>query len=459
MLKNENAVMSYPSKAIQRFYLSNGASSLPEISHGEGIYLWDTNGARYIDASSGPVVNNIGHANRRVIAAMTRQAERVAYASRAHFENAPNRELAEKVTALAGDGFDQAYVVSGGSEAIEAAIKLAKQYAEAIGQPDRSIVLARNPSYHGATLGAAAVTGDAMSRKLFADLMNPQPLVPAPFTYRIPDNFSPESYARHCAQAIADEVERVGGDKVLAFLMEPVGGLATGALVAPDIYYSEVRKICDRYGILLIFDEVMSGAGRTGAFLAAHHWPDCRPDIVVLAKGVAAGYTPLGIVLAPDRIVEPVVNGGGFSHGHTYAANPLSCAVASEVISVLEEDELIANAEAVGRHLKAGLWGVAEECPIIGDVRGKGLLMAVELVQDQETKSIFPADANVIGRTVAIGMQEGLALYARRTSGGVFGEWLMISPPLITSRSQAEELCDRLGRTLKRVSEEMVSYL
>ncbi|HMK67308.1 MAG TPA: aminotransferase class III-fold pyridoxal phosphate-dependent enzyme, partial [Stellaceae bacterium] len=311
--------------AVQVFYQKRGAARKPMVARAEGIYLWDTEGRRYVDASSGPVVSNIGHGNPRVLEAMIAQAKKVAFASRAVFENEPNIHLADLVTGLAGPGFERAFFVSGGSEATEAAIKLARQHAVAKGETGRWKVIGREPGYHGSSLGAAAVTGDPQSAAVFGALMKTMPKVPAPWTYRLPPNHDAESNARASAQALEETIRREGPESVLAFIMEPVGGLATGALVAPDAYYTAVREICSRHGVLLIYDEVMSGAGRTGKFLAADHWPAGRPDMVTLAKGIAAGYTPLGAVLAPAAMVEKVAESGGFLHGHTYAANPLSC--------------------------------------------------------------------------------------------------------------------------------------
>lgn len=262
---------------VQVFYTPPEAPRRPMISHGEGVYMWDTGGKRYFDATSGPVVSNIGHGDKAVLAAMAEQAGKVCYASRALFENAANIKLADLVSGLAGPGFERVFIVSGGSEATEAAIKLARQHAVAKGEPERRKVLGRNPGYHGSTLGAASVTGDPETDEVFGPVMRIMPRVPAPFTYRLPENHDADSHARACAQALEDAILKEGPESVLAFIMEPVGGLATGALVAPDHYYTAVREICSRHGVLLIYDEVMSGAGRTGRFLAAEHWPDARP--------------------------------------------------------------------------------------------------------------------------------------------------------------------------------------
>jgi adenosylmethionine-8-amino-7-oxononanoate aminotransferase len=440
---------------VQLFYAKKGALRRPTVARAEGIYLWDTEGKRYIDASSGPVVSNIGHGNERVVSAMTEQARKVAYASRAVFENEPNIELADLVTSLAGPGLERAFFVSGGSEATEAAIKLARQYAVVRGETSRWKVIAREPGYHGGTLGALAVTGDPEAERLFGALMKPMPKVPAPFTYRLPANHDPDSYARQCAAALEDAIKREGPETVLAFIMEPVGGLATGALVAPDHYHGAVREICTRHGVLLIYDEVMSGAGRTGAFLAADHWPDARPDLVTLAKGIAAGYTPLGAVLAPASMVEAVAEAGGFMHGHTYAANPLSCAVGVAVVREMIERKMMANAQAMGARLRERLERVQAKSALLGDIRGKGLLMAIEIVTDKEAKTPPPAELQAVYRIIELGLERGIALYSRRTANGRYGEWLMVAPPLIVTAAEVDEIVDLIGATLGAYEEEL----
>lgn len=433
---------------VQGFYLRKGVERRPPIARGEGIYLWDAAGRRYLDASSGPVVSNLGHGNRRVLDAMQAQAEQVTFAYPGLFESEANVALADLVCGLAGPGLDRAFFVSGGSEATEAAIKLARQYAVAIGEDRRATVIGRDPGYHGGTLGALAVTGDVQSEEVFGPLMRVMPKVPAPATYRVPAGHTAESHALACARALEEEILRQGPDTVLAFIMEPVGGVASGAMVAPAAYYAEVRAICDRHRILLIYDEVMSGAARTGAFLAADHWPGVRPDLVTLAKGIAAGYTPFGAVLAPDRVVDAVTAAGGFLHGHTYFTNPLSCAVALAVVREMLERDLIGNAGRMGARLRERLEALAARSRIVGDVRGKGLLLAIELVADKATKQPLPLEIVAPARLGAIALGHGLALYSRRTSRGKFGEWVMITPPLIIDAAGVDELIDLLERAL-----------
>lgn len=433
---------------VQLFYLKKSAPRRPTVDRGEGIYLWDTQGRRYIDASSGPIAANLGHANARVIEASDRQIRKVAYASRAFFENDANAELAEIVTRLAGPGLERAFFVSGGSEATETAMKLARQYAITQGQTSRWKVLSRNPSYHGSTMGAISISGDPVSEAAFGPMTRLMPKVPAPFTYRLPEGHTPETYAEQCANALEETIIREGPETVLAFFMEPVGGLATGALVAPDRYYARVREICSRHGVLLIFDEVMSGAGRTGTFLAAQHWPEARPDLVTLAKGIGAGYTPLAAVLASRAMVDALAEAGGFMHGFTYASNPLSCAIGHAVVSETVDRGLMPNAAAMGTRLRERLEEVQKSSGVMGDIRGKGLLMAIEIVADRDSKAMLPARTQAIQRIVELGMERGLLLYSRRTANGLFGEWLMVAPPLIVDAPQVDEIAALIGDTL-----------
>jgi len=439
---------------IQVFYSGNN-KSFPTISHAKGLYMWDTDDKKYFDASSGPVATNLGHGNSNVLEAMKLQSEKVCFASYSVFENEPNKILAKNLVKLAGPNYDQAFIVSGGSEAIESAFKLAKQYAESIGQPNRSKILSRSASYHGSTLGAFAASGDPQTEKMFSSMAKLMPKVKTPFSYRLPNNHDVDSYARECLKDLEDTIIEEGAESILAFIVESVGGLATGGLVAPNFYYSAIREICSKYRILLIFDDVMAGAGRTGTFLSAEHWPDANPDLVVLAKGVSAGYTPLGVVLAPNRIVQEIAKSGGFLHGHTYVANPLSCAIANAVITEMIEQNLIKNAAKIGKYLKTELIKLAHESLIIGDVRGKGLLLAIEIVKDKHTKDILSYDARAVYRLLEIGVEEGLLLYTRKTSEGVYGEWLMITPALTITKHQVDELILLLTEVIKRFEKEL----
>ena len=437
---------------IQTFYIGN--KKMPVVERGEGVYLYDEEGKKYFDASSGPITCNIGHANPKVLEAIKNQSGKVCFESHAFFENRPNRDLAKSLVNLTGNKYDQAFFVSGGSEAIEASFKLSKQYALACGETKKHKIIARAPSYHGSTMGAFSASDDSEMKDNFQSLTKVSIKVPAPLSYRVPDNFDKSSYARFCLDELERTIIDEDPEEVLAFIMEPVGGLSTGALVAPDFYYKQVREICDQYGVLLIYDEVMSGAGRTGKFLAADHWEGSDPDLVILAKGLCAGYSPLGALLAPNKIVEPVVSSGGFLHGHTYASNPLSCAIANAVLNEVVENDLIENARIVGDYLKKGLERLESHLSIIGDVRGKGLLLAVEIVSNARTKSMFNMDQRAIYRISELGIKNGILLYTRKTAKGENGEWLMIAPPLISTTDQCDDFLSRLSETLNDFQKE-----
>lgn len=420
----------------------------PVMARAEGIYIWDREGRRYIDGSSGAMVANIGHGNPRVLAAMRRQMEAATFAYRLHFENEAAESLAGRIAARAPEGLDRVFFVSGGSEAVESCLKLARQHALAIGQASRYKVISRFPSYHGATLGALALTGYTPMTAPFAPMMHEMPKIPAPTCYLDDDDLDWDARGLRYAEMLRDEIRRQGAETVLAFIMEPVGGAATGALVAPDSYYGRIRDICDEYGVLLILDEVMSGVGRTGRFLAAEHW-HLRPDIVALSKGFAAGYAPLGAMVADCRLVEPVLDAGGFIHGHTYAGNPLACAAGLAVLAEIEDRDLMANAAAMGHVLKRGLSGLMAHFPFVGDVRGLGLLLAFELVADRRTLRPLPPELNAHSRLVDIAYERGLIIYSRRTRGGLEGDHFMVCPPMIVDEPQIAEILTVLEDSLR----------
>ncbi len=434
--------------AIQAFYSTLAGRDLPRLERAEGPYLWDREGRRYIDAASGPIVTNIGHGNAHVVEAITRQAAACTFASRTAFVSDANEALAARLAGLCGPGLERAFFTSGGSEAIEASLKFARQVAWVRGERRRWKVISRDPSYHGSTLGALSVTGDEEADDVFGPMMVAMPKVPAPFTYRIPEGHTAESWQDAAARALEETILREGPETCLAFIMEPVGGLASGALVSSERYCTAVREICSRHGLLLIYDEVMSGAGRTGRFLSAHHWPQARPDLVVLAKGLGAGYTPLGVMMAPQGPVEELAAAGGFLHGHTYVANPLTCATGLAVLEEVERQELTANAARMGPRLEQALRDIQRDSPILGDVRGKGLLMAIELVADKAGKRPFALEIDITRRVSRLAMRHGLIVYARRTSHGKFGEWLMICPPLNSDDAVIDEISTALRRTL-----------
>jgi adenosylmethionine-8-amino-7-oxononanoate aminotransferase len=430
----------------------------PLLDRAEGVYLWDRSGKRYLDGCSGAMVSNIGHGNRRVLEAMWQQMERANFGYRLHFENEPAERLAALIAGLSPPGHEKVFFVSGGSEAVESCIKLARQYAIARGEGSRWQVISRNPSYHGSTLGALAMTGYRPLTDPFLPMMRRMPNIPAPRCYldRAKDraDLSDKERGLRYADLLRDKILELGPETVLAFIMEPVGGASTGALVAPDSYYPRVREICDEFGILLIYDEVMTGAGRTGRYLAAEHW-GIKPDIIALAKGLAAGYAPLGAMIADDPIIEAVLDAGGFQHGYTYAGNPLACAAGLAVTRELLEHDLMGQATQFGALLKRELEDLMDDYPFIGDVRGKGLLLAFELVGDRDTMRPLPAALNAHARLVELAYQRGLIIYSRRTREGLEGEHFMVCPPLIITAEQVGELIATLRESLDALAREL----
>lgn len=418
----------------------------PLLDRTEGVYMWDVTGKRYIDGSSGAMVANIGHGNPRVLDAMYRQMKRATFGYRLHFENEPAEELAREVSALMPDGLDRVFFVSGGSEAVESSLKLARSWALATGQGQRYKIISRFPSYHGSTMGALGITGSAPFTAPYAPMFVDMPKIPAPTCYLDDDDLSTEERGLRYADMLRAELERQGPETVLAFIMEPVGGASTGALVAPDSYYARVREICDEFGILLILDEIMTGAGRTGRFLAAEHW-NLKAEIITLSKGFAAGYAPLGAMVADRCVVEPVLDAGGFPHGYTYAGNPLAAAAGRAVLREILERDLIANARAMGAILKQRLEGMMNRFPFVGDVRGKGLLLAFELMDRSTGEPLDPA-LNAHSRVVELAYERGLIIYSRRTRGGRRGDHFMVCPPMIITTAQIEEIMTLLHDTL-----------
>ncbi|MDR9485035.1 MAG: aspartate aminotransferase family protein [Sediminimonas sp.] len=426
----------------------------PMLDRAEGIYLYDTEGRRYLDGSSGAMVSNIGHSNPNVLAAMREQMERSTFGYRLHFRNQPSEDLARRTAARMPGDLDRVFFVSGGSEAVESAIKLARQHALSRGEAGRWKVISRFPSYHGCTLGALALTGYAPLSDPFMPMMRDMPKIPAPTCYLDRDNLSDEERGLKYAEMLREEILAQGPDSVLAFIMEPVGGASTGALVAPDSYYARIREICDEFGILLIYDEVMSGAGRTGTFVAAEHW-GILPDIVTLSKGFAAGYAPLGAVVARGGIVDEVTGAGGFANGFTYAGNPLACAAGLAVLDEIERAGLIGNAAEMGALLKRGLEALMARYPFIGDVRGKGLLLAFELVADRGSMAPLPPGMNAFNRLVELAYDRGLIIYSRRTRGGREGDHFLVCPPLIVTPGQIDEIIGLLDDSLGALAAEL----
>lgn len=434
------------------FYQSRSAR--PTLDRAEGIYMWDVTGKRYIDGSSGAMVSNIGHSNPAVLAAMRKQMDKSTFGYRLHFQTESSEQLARKTAELAPEGLSKVFFVSGGSEAVESTIKLARQYALTQGQPRRHKVVSRDPSYHGSTLGALAVTGYAPMTAPFDAMMHAMPKVPAPRAYL--DGLDPDDpqVGLHYADMLEAKILQEGPETVLAFIVEPIGGASTGALVPPTGYMARIREICTEYGVLLIHDEVMTGGGRTGRFFGAEHW-DVTPDLIALSKGFGGGYMPLGAMVARDDIVESVMDAGGFIHGFTYAGNPLACAAGCAVLDEIEQHNLVGNAANMGIALHDRLASLMQRYPLIGDVRGKGLMMAFELMASRADKAPLPAALNAHARLVDIAYENGLIIYSRRTRGGTSGDHFMVCPPMIVDEAQLDEMTEILDQSLSQYMAEI----
>ncbi len=444
------AVRTYPGVGGSQdvFHLRSAPVPLPLIERANGVRMWDDAGTAYIDVSSGPVVSNIGHGNEHVAEAMATQARRMDFAYARVARHQPNIDLARRLAELAGPGFERLCFASGGSEAMEIALKLLRQHAIVSGHPERRRMITCDPAYHGSTIGTMGLAADERARIFLDGFGVVAERVPAPLSYRLPGNLSAEAHALQCADALEQRILAVGPETVLGFVIEPVGGLATGCLVPPASYFAAIRRICTKYGVKLVFDEVLCGSGRTGRYLAAHHWPDALPDLVVVAKGLGSGYAPLGAVLAPARMVDEVSFKTGFNFMHTDAANPIGGAVGLAVLDEYERLDLVRAAAERGKYLRARLEALQESRLCMGDIRGLGLLMAVEIVASRATKQPFPPAFGPIDRVRILGLQNGLIIYARQTAGGKYGDWFMVSPPLTISESECDELVERLDATL-----------
>ena len=422
----------------------------PLAAAASGCYIEDTEGRRYLDASGGAAVSCLGHGHPEVLAAMREQLDRVAYAHTSFFSTAVAEELADLLVADAPAGVSHVYLVSGGSEAMEAALKLARQYFVEIGQPQRAKFIARRNSYHGNTLGALAVGGNAWRRQQFAPLLIDVEHVAPTYAYRDRrDDETDDEYGARLVAEIEQTIERVGGGNVIAFVAETVGGATSGCLTAPAGYYRAVRELCDRHGILLILDEVMCGMGRTGTLHACAQ-EGVAPDLMAVAKGLGGGYQPVGAVLVGGRVIEAIAGGSGFfQHGHTYVGHPVACAAALAVQRVLRRDRLVERCARMGERLAERLRAAFGQHPHVGEVRGRGLFRALELVADRETRAPFDPSLRVSARVRAGGMAEGLMCYPMGgTIDGRRGDHVLLAPPFIVEDEELDLLVERLQRAI-----------
>lgn len=425
------------------------SGAIPPIAvAGDGIYLHTADGRAIIDGSGGAAVACLGHGNRRVAEAIAAQAGAMAYAHTGTFSNQPAEDLAEIILAGEPGGLTRAWFCSSGSEGNEAAIKLARQYFREIGQPQRVRTIARRQSYHGTTLGALAAGGNMMRRAYYEPILSKTHNLVSPcFAYRFKqDHETDAQYLDRLIEELDQEFQRLGPDTVMAFLAEPVVGATAGCVAALPGYFARVRDVCDRYGALLILDEVMCGMGRTGTM---HAWEqECvTPDIQVIAKGLGGGYQPIGGILIHDRIVRALNAGsGGFLHGQTYQAHPVACAAALEVQRIIREQYLIENVALMGERLEVGLHERFGNHRHVGDIRGRGLFWAIEFVTDRGTKAMFDPSVKFNERVKAEAMARGLAAYPMGgTLDGTHGDHIIVAPPYIAETADIDMIVERLG--------------
>lgn len=428
------------------FYQS--AVQLPTIARAEGIYAWDTDGNRHIDACSGAIVAQLGHGHPAIRDAMLAQLDKVAFSYRTQFENQPAVDLAEKLVGLAGGRFDRVFFSSGGSESVESALKLARQYWVCRGEPARSVFIARQPSYHGSTMGALAMTSYTPLTRPFEPMIQLYPKVASPTQYRVPAGKTAEQHALDCADELDAAIREVGAERVAAFVAEPIGGASTGAEVPHDAYFTRIREICSRHGILLILDEVMTGIGRTGRWFGFQHW-NVDADILCVAKGLGAGYYPTSAIVTRAELTDPILASGGFQHGYTYAGNPLASATALAVIDVIEREGLVENAAVTGDYLRSLLDDLATRHDFIGDVRGRGFLQAIEYVSDRDAKTPFDPALRFGEQVTRAAREQGVIVYPRKSLMGETGDHTLIAPPLITTRAQCDEIVEQLDRAFR----------
>jgi adenosylmethionine-8-amino-7-oxononanoate aminotransferase len=424
--------------------------NLPVAASGRGIEIVDTTGMRYLDASGGAAVSCLGHGHPEVTAALHAQLDKLAYAHTSFFTTEVAEQLADTLIADAPPGIGHVYLVSGGSEAIEAALKMARQYFAERGEKQRRHIIARRQSYHGNTLGALAAGGNEWRRAPFAPLLIETHHIEPCFAYRFQQpGESEEAYGQRAANALEAKILELGGDTVMAFVAETVVGATAGAVPPVKGYFKRVREICDKYGVLLILDEVMCGMGRTGTLHACEQ-EGIAPDLMTIAKGLGGGYEPIGAVLLGDHLFKAFAEGSGFfQHGHTYIGHPLACAAGLAVQQTIKHDNLLANVQAMGAHLRRRLSERFGNHAHVGDIRGRGLFQALELVEDRLTKAPFDPARKLHAKVKKAAMARGLMVYPMGgTIDGQRGDHVLLAPPFIVTESQIDEIVERLGQAM-----------
>lgn len=436
---------------MSHIFPRNCHEPLPTAATGEGCYLFDSTGKRYLDGSGGAAVSCLGHSDSEVIAAIQEQVGKLAFAHTGFMQSEPHESLADLIVSHAPGNLDRAYIVSGGSEATEAAIKLARQFHVERGEPGRRHLIARRQSYHGNTLGALAAGGNLRRRETYSPLLMEVTHISPCYEYAFrEDGETAYDYGRRAAQELEDAILRLGPDKVMAFIAEPVVGATAGAVPAVDRYLRRIREICDRFGVLLILDEVMCGMGRTGHLFACDA-DDVAPDILCIAKGLGAGYQPVGAMLCTKEIYDTISEGSGsFQHGHTYQGHPIAAAAGLAVVNAMLTRNLIPRVREIGERLRSALNQRFGQHPHVGDIRGRGLLLGLELVSDRTTKAPFDPSRRVASKIRRAALEEGLVCYPMQgTRDGRNGDHVLLAPPFILSEEQIDELVGKLSTAIR----------
>lgn len=421
----------------------------PMVERGEGVYLFDAHGRRYIDASGGPVLINIGHAVPEVIQAMVEQMQQVAYVHATMFTSQAIEDYSDALAEITPLPEPRFFYLCSGSEATETAIKFARQVQVARGEAERYLVISRWRSYHGTTLGALAVSGRPGLRSLYLPMLCDMPHIPPPYCYRCPFGLSHPSCGIRCATALEDQIKVLGARTVAGFIAEPISGASLGAVVPPPEYWPIIRAICDHYGLLLIDDEVMTGFGRAGRWFAVETW-DVIPDVITMAKGSAGGYWPLSITAMKREHVEIVrTRAGDFAHGGTFSHHAVGAAAGLATLRYIQKHDLVAASAARGERLKVKLQGALGEHPYVGDIRGQGLMLGLEFVADRATQEPFPAGRRFARQLADAAFERGLILYPGQGAlDGVLGDHVMIAPPFIVTDDQLDEIVTILVQAL-----------
>ncbi|MCP3926835.1 MAG: aspartate aminotransferase family protein [Desulfobacterales bacterium] len=437
----------------ENVFYRNLRKNYPVVDKAKGIYVWDNKGKKYIDGSGGAVVVSIGHSVPEIREAMIKQAEKASFIHSSHFTSDAVLECAELLCNLTPEkNLNKVYFLSGGSEAVESAIKLVRQYWREAGQPDKYKIISRWSSFHGNTTGALALGGHTSRRKHYLAIMQYTPHIEPPYCFRCAFNETPDNCSLQCADNLERAILHEGPDSVAAFIAEPVIGATAGAIIPIDGYWQRIRQICDKYDIKLIADEVMTGIGRCGKNFCMDHW-NTVPDIIVLAKGLSSGYTPLGAVIAKEEIHQTIKRGSGlFVHGHTFGQNPLSAAVGAAVLKYINKKNLIERSRKMGTIFNKKLKDELSDIDIVGDVRGLGLFSGIEFVCDKNSNECFENDLKINSQVAKQAFSRGLISYPGGGGvDGMSGDHILLAPPLIITEKQIDELVSILKRSILAV--------